>query len=159
MLQGGAPARAGEVVDEHCDLIVQHQRQVGLGSLDFGCGLGLDVGIDREGDVVGFVDRRWLRARLGKSVALLQRGQFKLMYGLDELVEFTFQPFVIAQVEIAGQQYVERLIEVGLGRLQVASLVIRLPGCVFLLRLGDQRFCRVRFGNGDIRSLGGRIGY
>ena len=151
-------ARTGEVVDETRHLVVEHQRQVGLGGFDFGFGLGLDVGIDGKCDVVGFIDGRRLRAGLGKAVALFQRAQLQLVNGLDQFVELPLQPLVISQVEVAGQQGVERPVEVSLGSFQMTSLVIGLSSCVFLLRLGDQRLSRVGFGNGDIRSTGRRLG-
>ena len=142
-LQCGPTPRAGVIVDEHRHLIVEHQRQVRLGGLDLGLGRGPDVGIDRKGDVVGFVDGRRFGAWLGETVALLQRRHFKLVDGLDNLVELALQPLVVADVEIAGQQRVERLIEVLLGRLQMVRPIVGLSGCVLLLGLRNQRLGRI----------------
>ena len=116
-------------------MVVQHQRQVGLGGLDLGFGLGLDVGIDREGNVVGFVDGRRLGTLLAEAVALLQRDQLQFVNRLDDLVEFLLQPLVVADIEVAGDQQVEGLVEVLSGGFQVAGIVVGLPGRLLLLGL------------------------
>ncbi len=138
MLQRVLAARAGEVTDERRDLVVHHQRQVGLGVLDLDFRAGLDVGIDGEGvDVVGFVDGRGLGARLVEAVTLLQRCHLQLVNRLDDLVEFALQAVVVADVEVAAEQGVEGLIEVGARGFQMSGLIVGLAGSVFLLRLRD----------------------
>ena len=47
-----------------------------------------------------------------KPSPCLQRRHLQLVDGLDDLVEFALQPLVVADVEVAGQQGVERLVEV-----------------------------------------------
>ena len=126
MFQRGLAARAGEVVDEHRHLIVEYQRQVGFGGLDLSFSRGADVGVNREGDVVGFVDGRGLRTLLGKSVTLLHRSHFQLVHRLDDLVELILQPLVAADIEVAGEHGIERLIEVLLGRVKMAGTIVRL---------------------------------
>ena len=99
MFESVASLGAGEVVDEHRDLIVEHERQVGLGGLDLGLSLGADVGIDGERNVVGFVDGSGLGALLGEAIALLKRDQFELADSLDDLVEFVLQARVVANFD------------------------------------------------------------
>ena len=65
------------------------------------------------------------------------------MDGLDDLVEFALQPFIVADVEIAGEQGVKRLVEVLLGGFQMVRLVVGLSGCVLLFRLRNQRLGRI----------------
>ena len=157
--------RAGKVVNKHGHLVVEHQRQVRLGGLDLGFGLGLDIGIDGESDVVGFVDGRRLRARLAETVPLLQRSHFEFVDGLDDLVEFAFQSFIVADVEIAGEQRVECLVKVLLGGFQMVGLVVGLSGGVLLFGLRDQRLGRIgrcRLVRGiflDFRLLLALLGY
>ena len=158
VLQRGLAARAGEVVDEHRDLVIHHQRQVGLGVLDLGFGHGPDVGIDREGDVVGFVDGRGLGARLAEAVALLQRRHLQLVDRLDDLVEFALQLLVVAHIQIAAQQGIEGLIEIGLRRLQMSRLIVGLAGGILLLCLRDQGIDGIGLRLGSFLDLGRRRG-
>ena len=73
-----------------------------------------------------------------EAVALLQGGHLQLVNGLDHLVELALQLLVVADIEVAGEQGVEGLVEVRLGGFQMAGLVVGLPGGVLLFGLGDQ---------------------
>ena len=84
--------------------------------------------------------------RCSEAVALLQRCHLQFVNGLDNLVELTLQLLVVADVQVAGQQGVEGLVEVVLGGLQMAGLVVGLSGGVLLLGLRDQGLGRIGFG-------------
>ena len=80
----------GKEVDEAGHVVVDHERQIGLGGGQIGLGLGNDVGIDLEGDVAGHIGRRGLN--LGhKAVALLQRFHLQRVDPVDDVVEFVLQ--------------------------------------------------------------------
>src|SRR4029077_2796358 len=58
-LQDAASA-GGEVIDVAGYRVGQHERQIAVRGLYFGCRLGLDVRVDRKSYFVGFVDRSGL---------------------------------------------------------------------------------------------------
>ena len=117
-----------------------------MGVLHLRFGLGADAGIDREGDLVGFVDGRGLGFLLGEAVARLEGHHLEVVDALDQLVEFLLQAVVAAHVVPGLQQQVEGAVEIILGGIEVAGVVVGQARLVFLLDLGDQRFHRVDLG-------------
>ena len=77
----------------------------------------------------------------------------QLVYRLDDLVEFALQAVVVADVEIAAEQRVEGLIEVGARGFQMSGLIVGLAGGVFLLSLRDHGVGGIglRRGSGGLR--------
>ena len=84
----GATASAGEIVDVAGDLVGHHQRQVRVRGLDFGFRFSLYVEVNRESDLVRFVDGSRLRLLFGKTVSFLQSHQFRTIHALEDAVEF-----------------------------------------------------------------------
>ena len=100
-----------------------NQRQIGLRGLEFCDRLRFDCGIHRESDVVRDID--WSRFDLGsESIALLQRLHLQSIDGIDHAVELVAQLGFGPQIEIAGQHQVDGAIEVRLGCLQFAGVVV-----------------------------------
>ena len=58
-------------------------------------------------------------------------------------LELALQAIVVAHVQAAGEQGVECLVEVFFCRLQMARLIVGLPGCVLLFGLRDQGVGRI----------------
>ena len=100
-------------------------------------------GVHRERDVVGFVDGRWLGALLGEAVSLAQGDLLELANAVDDLVELLLQTRVVAEVEVARQQDVERLVEALAGGIKMAVLVLGLACLVELVGPGDQGVYRI----------------
>ncbi len=134
----GATATLGIEIDKSGNLVGHHERQVGGGGLDFGLGLGLNAGVNRRGEFVGFVDWRWFGFLLGEAVALLKGKKFQAIDAIENAVQFFFQAIVGAEVEPAAQQLVEGGIEILLGGFQVSGAVVLLPGLIFLFDTCDQ---------------------
>ena len=78
-----------------------------------------------------------------KPSPCLQGGQLQFVDCLDNLLELALQPIVVAHVQVAGEQGVECLVEVFLGRFQMARLIVGLPGCILLFGLRDQGVGRI----------------
>ena len=118
------PPLGRKIADVTGHRIVDHQRQIGLRGLEFCDCLSLDGRVDRESDVVGNVDGS--RFNLGgKPISLLERLHLQRIHRVDHAVELIAQLGFVAQVEIAGQHQVYGAIEVGLGGLQFARVVVR----------------------------------
>ncbi len=101
-------------------------------------GLRLHIRIHRERHRIRFIDRRRLRILRRESIALLQRNRLQVVYPLHQLVELVLQLLVVAYVEGRFHHQVERMIEVLPRRIQVTSVIVRLPGLIFLLYSSDQ---------------------
>ena len=94
--------------------------------LDLSLRLGDHLGIGSRGNGVGFVDGRglgFLRVRLWSGAS-----QAKLIDALHHAVEFLLQAIVGADVQVAVQQSVESIIEVLLGGVGIAGLIVGQPG-------------------------------
>ena len=84
----------------------------------------LTVGSTGKRDIVGNIDRS--RFELGrKSISLLERLHLQSIDGIEHAVELIVQLGFVPEVEIAGQHQVYGSIKVGLGRLQLARVVVR----------------------------------
>ena len=70
-----------------------------MGGLDLGLGLRLNIWVNRDRNLVGFVDGRRLRLLLGKAVTLLQSLQFQTVYAIQNAVKLLLQPVVRAHVQ------------------------------------------------------------
>src|SRR5579864_1465121 len=108
--------------------------------LDLGLSFGFDVGIGRGSQAVGLVDGR----RLG-LLLLLRVGigggstGIKLVDALDDAVKFFLKALVGADVEIAAQQRVEGVVEILLGLIRFARLLVGQPSFVFFFLSYDKR--------------------
>ncbi len=119
-----APPLGRKIADVAGHGIVDHQRQIGLRGLEFCNRLRLDGRVHGESDIVGDIHRS--RFNLGrKSISLLERLHLQRIDRIDHAVELIPQLGLGPQVEIAGQHQVHGAIEVCLGGLQFARVVIR----------------------------------
>src|SRR5580698_6440186 len=109
-----------------------------MGSFDLGLRLRFEIRVNRERDLVGFVDRRWLRFLLGKPVAFLQGLQLEAVYAIQDTVKFLLQALVRAQVQRTPEQKVEGAIEILFGSFEVPSFIVVLPELVFVFNLRNQ---------------------
>ena len=158
-----SPALRREIADKTGDRIVDHQRQVGLRGLEFCDRLRLDRRVHRESDIVGDIDRR--RFDLGcESITLLERLGLQRIDSVENAIELIVQLGFVPQIEIAGQHQVDSAVEVCLGGLQLARVVvshtalIRLFDCVdqgLHLRTGGGRCRRGSRGSGRSEGLAG----
>src|ERR1700682_2537707 len=92
--------------------------------------LGLDIGIDRESDVIGLINRRrfrfWLRRRL--SVFQLQA-----IHTIEDAVELALNSLVGTYFGGAPGDEVECAIKALLGGVRMASLIVVLPRLILAL--------------------------
>ncbi len=140
-----------EIADVTGDGIVDHQRQIGLRGLQFGDGLRLDCRVHRESDIVGNIDRS--RFDLGcESISLLERLHLQRIDSIEDAVELIAQLGFGPQIEIAGQHQVDGTIEVCLGGLQLARVVV---GHTALVRRFDCVDQGLYLGTGGRRCGGG----
>ena len=102
--------RVGEEVDEGGHVVVDHQRQVGLGGGQLGRGLGHQVGVDGKGHVAGgFGGRDLLFGH--KAVALLERLHLQAVDLVDNVVELVLQLRVGLDVEAAREHQIDGAVE------------------------------------------------
>lgn len=126
--------------------------------LDFGFGLGPNLGVGRRGQavgcVVGLIDRRGLGFLL-IILCLLGIGGgpagVEFVDAFNDVVEFLLQAIVRPDVEIAAQERVQRAVEILLGAIAVARVIVRHALLVFLFGPGDKIGNRV--GSVGLRGL------
>ncbi len=70
---------------------------------------------------------------IGRSAAGVE-----FVHARDDAVEFLLQAIVGADVEIAAQQRIQRVVEILLGVVALAGLIVGQSGLVFLFGPGDQ---------------------
>jgi hypothetical protein len=80
--------------------------------------------VHRESNIVRYIDRSRFNFG-GKAIPLLERLHLQRIHRVDHALQLIAQLGLVAQVEIAGQHQVNGTIEIGLGGLQFARVVIR----------------------------------
>ena len=119
-------------------VVVDHQRQIGVGGGQIGPGLGHDVGVHLEGHVLGYLGRRLLL--LGhKAVALLERLHLQRVHPVHNAVELLLQLGIAPDVDAARQHQVHGAIELLLGLGQSSLVIVGLAAGVGLLHLLNQQ--------------------
>src|SRR5579863_1753750 len=148
-----SPPTCRKVTDVSGYRVRHHQRQIGVRGLDFSFSLCLEVRVNRERDLVGFVDRRGLRLLLRKAIAFLQGLKLETVYAVEDTVKFLLQALVRAQVQGTPQQEIEGAIEVLFGSFEMPGFIVVLPDFVFIFNLGNQLSDGIRF-NLDLSIYG-----
>ncbi len=126
-----------EEVDESADVVIDDEWEIGLGGGEFFAGLGDEVWIDFEGDVVGDVGWSWLDGR-SKPIALLEGFHFERVDGIEDAIEFTIEQGVGVDVEAAGEHEVDGGVEVHFGLDELAFAVVQLAAVKGTLDLLDE---------------------
>ena len=118
--------------------------------------LRFDRRVHGERDIVGNIDRS--RFELGReSISLLERLRLQSIDGIENAVELIVQLGFVPEVEIAGQHQVYSSIEVCLGRLQLARMVVGHPTLIRHFDGVDQRlYLRTGGWRGSGRKCFGR---
>ena len=156
--------RVGEEIDVAGDVVVEHERKIGLRGLQLGLDLRFERGVDGEGDIVGDVDRGGLDFRR-EAVALFQRVHLEGVDGIHDVLELGGELGVVLEVEAAAQHLVDGVVETGLGGLQVPGAIVAHARLVGLLDGVDELLVSLLLGpltrGGSRRSRlrrGGRLG-
>ena len=123
-----------------------------MGALDLGFCLGLDVGIDRRRDFVGFINGCGFRLLFGPRAVYLQRRQFRTVHAFEDSFQLMLQPLVRPDFGGALQQQVSRLVKTLLGLFQVPGFESFLTLLIFPLNLHNQ------IGDHISAGLRGRLG-
>ena len=141
-----AASAIGEVGNEAGDLVGHHQRQIGARVLDVGFGLGFGAGIGGRSEAVSLVDG----SRLGFLLLLLRllgvggrSAGIKIVHALNDAVEFFFEAGIGSDVKTAAQQGVEGGVEILLGVVRLAGMIVGESGLIFLFGPGNQLGNRV----------------
>ena len=140
--------RSGKIIDVGRHRIGEHEWQLGTRGFDLGLRLRLDVGIDRRGDLVGFVDRRGLGLLLGRRVVRLQGRQFRTVHAFQDSLQLVLHPLVRANLRRALQQLIHRVIKTALGRFQISGFELFLSALIVLLGVQNQISHRIGLGLG-----------
>ena len=135
--------RVGKKVDEGGHVVVDHQRQVGLGGGQIGSRLGHQVGIDGKGHVAGHFGGRGLF--LGhKAVALLSASISSALTWSTMWSNSSCNCGSALMSMPLDEHQVDGAIELHLGFGQLALAIVGLAAGVGLLHLLDQGWTRVR---------------
>jgi hypothetical protein len=116
----------GVEVDIAGYIIVDHQRQVRLRGLQLGFRLGLQAGIGREGNGIGFVNGRRLGLLFGKPISFFERHHLQLVNLLGNLVEFLLKTIIGFHFYRPLHQEVHRMVEILFSGVQMAGLIVGL---------------------------------
>src|ERR1700761_6287934 len=110
-----APLRIGKEVDVGSDVVVDDEREIGLGGGQFGLGFGNDVRVYLKSDVVGDFCRRGLNG-WRETVTPAQGFHLKSIDGIEDAVELVVELGIGFDVEAAGAHEVDGFVEVRLGQ-------------------------------------------
>ena len=147
----------GKEVDEGGDVVVHHQRQVGVGGGQIGPGPGHNIRVHHEGHILGHIGRRLLFFG-HKAIAQLQRLHLQRIHRVHNAVELLLQLCIALDIDATGQHQVHGAIELslGFGQLTFAIGGLAMRVCVFhmLNKQGDTPLLeRGRWRRGGIVGL------
>ena len=102
-----------EKVDEGGHVVVDHEREVGLGGGEVGASFGDEVWIDGESDIAGgFSGSDFFLG--SETVTLLESFHLKGIDAVEEMIEFILELRVVFDVDAAGEHEVNGAIELRL---------------------------------------------
>ena len=113
---------------------------------DIGLRFGFGAGIGRRSEFVGLVDGSGLGLLLrllSFGLLVVSAAGIEIVYTLDDPVKLLFQTRVGADIQLAGQKTVERIIEILLGVVGLALVIVGQTSLKFLFRIVDQQGYRI----------------
>ena len=105
-----------------------------MGGFDLCFRLCLDIGIDRESNVIGLINRGRFRFLFGRGISIFQ---LQAVHPIQETIELALHSLVRTYLRGTGHDEVECAIETLLGGVCLAGLVVVLPRLILALRLCD----------------------
>ncbi len=129
--------RAGKVADPTGDVVVDHEREIGLGCFQLSRDFSDERGIGGEGDLVRSI-QRCLFNLWRESVALLESREFERVDGGEQPVELIGELWIIFKIHAAGEHGVDSEVEVLTGCIEMIGVVVINAGFIAGLSLVNE---------------------
>ncbi len=147
---GVAGGGVAEVVDPACDVVVDDEREIGLGGLQLRFNFADELGVGGEGHLVrGFGGSFFDLA--GEAIALLEGDHLQRVDGGEELVELVGELGIVFEIQAAGEHGIDGDVKVLARCVETVGVVVGDAGLVVRLRRSNQ-------GLHLLCALGGRDG-
>ena len=137
-LHNCAAARGLKEVQEGQHLVVHGQRQIVRNVFGGFLGARFQAGIDREGHLRDFVNRRGYRGGLVETISGAEGLQLVGVDGVHHAVKEFAQLRVGIRIVTALQHPIDGLVEIPAGRFEVSGLIVLFAGSEFFFDSLDQ---------------------